>query len=168
MITLLAKLLKILNSDDNPSQIALAIVFAAIMGLTPLNSLHNVFILLLVLVVRVNITMFVLGLGLFTLVAYAFDPISHQLGLLLLQADALNALWTSLYQSSFWRLLSYNNTLVLGSLVLSLLLSPVIFFASRVFIVQYRQRFMSWIEKSRVGLWFKGSKLISIYQTIQD
>jgi uncharacterized protein (TIGR03546 family) len=168
MITLLAKLIKTLNSDDNPSQIALAVVFASIMGLTPLNSLHNIFILLLVLVIRVNITMFVLALGVFTLFAYAFDPLSHQLGLLLLQADALEGLWTSLYQSSFWRLLSYNNTLVLGSLVLSLLLSPVIFFVSRIFIIQYRQRVMTWIQKSHIGLWFKSSKFISIYQTLQD
>ncbi len=168
MITLIAKLLKILNSDDKPAQIALAVVFASIMGLTPLLSPHNILLLLLVLVIRVNLSMFLTNLGLFTIIAYLFDPLSNSLGLWLLQAEALQSLWTHLYQSSIWRLLAYNNTLILGSLTLSLLLSPLVFIATQWLITHYRQRLMAWIQKTRLALWLKSSRLFSAYQTLQS
>lgn len=168
MITLIAKLLKILNSDDKPAQIALAVVFASIMGLTPLLSPHNILLLLLVLVIRVNLSMFLTNLGLFTLIAYLFDPLSNSLGLWLLQAETLQGLWTHLYQSSLWRLLAYNNTLILGSLTLSLLLSPLVFIATQWLITHYRQRLMVWIQKTRLALWLKSSRLFSAYQTLQN
>ena len=85
MLTLIAKLLKALNSDDNPSQIALAVVFAAFIGITPLASPHNIIILLIALVIRIHLPMFILSVGLFTLVAYLIDPISHLIGLQMLQ-----------------------------------------------------------------------------------
>ena len=115
MLSAIAKLLKVLNSDDNPAQVALALVFALIMGLTPLMSPHNILILLLVLVIRVNLSFFILGFALFSGLAYALDPISVRLGADILQASSLEGLWTALYQSSFWRFMAYNNTLVMGS-----------------------------------------------------
>ena len=168
MITLIAKLLKILNSDDNPAQIALAVVFATIMGLTPLLSPHNILLLLLVLVIRVNLSLFLVSLGFFTITGYLFDPLSNSLGLSLLQAEALQGLWTHLYQSSIWRLLAYNNSLVLGSLTLSLLVSPLVFIATRWLITHYRQRLMAWVNKTRLVLWLKSGKLFNVYQTMQN
>ena len=168
MITLFAKLLKILNSDDSPSQIALAIVLAFMMGLTPLASPHNLLLLLIVLIVRINVSMFLISFGLFTLIAYAFDPLSHQLGLWLLELPSLQTLWTHLYQSSFWRLLGFNNSLILGSLSLSLLLSPLLFIGSHIIISHYRQRLMQWAEKTRLMIWLKSGNLFNAYQRLQE
>ncbi len=47
MLALLMKILKALNSEQSPGQLAAAVSFAAIIGLTPLLSLHNFFILLI-------------------------------------------------------------------------------------------------------------------------
>lgn len=168
MLTLLAKLLKAFNSDDNPAQIALAVVLAAFMGLTPLAMPHNLLILLLVLVLRVNLSMFLLSFGLFTLTAYVFDPVSHLVGLALLQSDALTPFWTSLYNNSFWRFMAYNNSLVLGSLVICIALSPFIFFTTRSLVVKYREYLMAMINKSRLMLWLKGSKFYSVYDSIKN
>ncbi len=167
MITLLAKLLKVLNSDDSPAQIAFAVLLAAVMGITPLYSVHNLFILFLVLVIRVNLTMFLVSFGLFTLIAYLLDPLSQQLGQLLLQSDGLQGLWTSLYQSSVWRLLAFNNTLVLGSLTLCLLLSPVLFIGTQILVKQYRNRLIIWVQKTRLGLMLKGGRLFSAYESLK-
>ena len=131
MLTLIAKLLKALNSDDNPSQIALAVVFAAFIGITPLASPHNIIILLIALVIRIHLPMFFLSVGLFTLVAYLIDPISHLIGLQMLQAETLQGLWHRLYNISFWRFMAFNNSLVLGGFTLSVLLSPLLFFSAR-------------------------------------
>ena len=167
MITLLAKILKILNSDDSPAQIALAIVLAAIVGLTPLMSVHNIALIFLVLIIRISLPMFIISFGIFSILAFMLDPLSQQLGLLLLQAESLQALWTEFYQSSFWRLLAYNNTLVLGSFCLSLILSPVIYFVSLHIVKQYREQLMSWVTQTRLMVWLKSGKVFNAYQSLQ-
>ncbi|MCA9481390.1 MAG: DUF2062 domain-containing protein, partial [Nitrospira sp.] len=77
MIKLLAKLLRVLNSETEPGQISLGFGLAMIAGLTPLLSLHNLLVLLLVCVLRVNLSAFLLGLALCTGIAYALDPLFH-------------------------------------------------------------------------------------------
>ena len=166
MLTLFAKLLKILNADDNPSQIALAIMFAAIMGLTPLYSPHNALVLLLVLLLRVQLSMFMVSLGLFTLFAYLLDPLSDTIGLGLLHAQSLQALWTSLYNNDFWRFIAFNNSLVLGSTVLALMLSGPIFWGSHFLITRYRQHILSWVRKTHLATWLKSGKLITAYNRL--
>lgn len=168
MLTLIAKLLKALNSDDNPSQIALAVVFAAFIGITPLASPHNIIILLIALVIRIHLPMFFLSVGLFTLIAYLLDPISHLIGLQMLQAEALQGLWHTLYNSSFWRFMAFNNSVVLGSFTLSVLLSPLLFFSARSLIVNYREHVMTWAQKSRIAIWIKGSKLFLAYAAMES
>lgn len=163
MIALIARLLKVLNSQDSPSQISLAMVIAMIIGLTPLNSPHNLLFLFLVLVLRVNLTMFLLTLAVFSLIAYLVDPISNALGLYLLELPALNGLWTEFYNNTLMRLIGFNNTLLLGSLVLALILSIPGFFAGRFIVINYREYIMAWVKKSRVALWFKSGKIYSAY-----
>lgn len=167
MITLFAKLLTALNSDDNPSQMALAIVFAAIMGLTPLSSPHNVVMLLLLLTLRINLTMFLLSFAVFSALAILVDPISQMIGLALLQTESLKTLWTELYNSHFWRVLAFNNTRVLGSVVLSLGLSLPLFFVSRRLVINYRDHVLEWVKKTRLAAWLKGSKLLTAYNSIR-
>ena len=45
---LLAKLLKALNSDDSPWQLAFGVMLGMIMGLTPFLGLHSIIILFIV------------------------------------------------------------------------------------------------------------------------
>ena len=53
---LLAKLLKALNSDDSPWQLAFGVMLGMIMGLTPFWGLHSLLILFIVLFLRVNLS----------------------------------------------------------------------------------------------------------------
>lgn len=166
MLSVIAKLLKVLNSDDNPAQVALAIVFALIMGLTPLMSPHNILILLLVLFIRVNLSFFILSFALFSGLAYLLDPLSNQLGASVLQSEGLQALWTSLYQSSFWRFMAYNNTLVMGSVCLSLVLALPIYWAVIWGITRYRDKLRAKIAQTRLMLFVKGTRLFSLYEKL--
>lgn len=167
MLSLIAKLLKLLNSDQNPSQLAIAICFAAALGLTPLSAPHNILVIFLLLIIRANLSMFLLAWGGFTLFAYAIDPISHHLGLALLQSDALHGLWQSLYNSNIWRFLAFNNSLILGSTLISLIISLPLFFISRSFIIKYREHVMRWVSQTRLGMWIKGGKLFGHYQSLR-
>ncbi len=166
MLKLIAKFLKILNSDADPAQISLAFCLAMIAGLTPLLSLHNLLVLLLVCVLRANLAAFLLGLLFFTGVAYLFDPLFSQLGLALLTAAPLQGFWTSLYNITIFRLENYNNSIVMGSLVASLLLFVPLFLFSNLLIEKYREHFLRWVLKSRLMKFFMASKLYHLYQNV--
>lgn len=166
MIKLLAKLLRVLNSETEPGQISLGLCFAMIAGLTPLLSLHNLFVLLLVFILRVNFSAFVLGLIFFTGVAYLLDPLFHLLGLAILTAGPLEGLWTVLYQSAWWRLEHFNNSIVMGSLVFSVVLFIPVLALSNLLIRRYRQHVMAWIQKTKIMQIIKASKLYRAYSTV--
>ena len=166
MIKLLAKLLRVLNSETEPGQISLGFGFAMIAGLTPLLSLHNLIVLLLVFVLRVNLSAFILGLTLFTGVAYLLDPLFHLLGLAVLTASPLEGLWTFLYQSVWWRLEYFNNSIVMGSLAFSVGLFVPVLILSNLLIRRYRKHVLAWVQKTKIMQMFKASKLYETYQTL--
>lgn len=168
MIKLLAKLLRVLNSETDPGQISLGLCFAMIVGLTPLVSVHNLFVVLLVFVLRVNLSAFLLGLALFTGFAYLLDPLFHALGLAILTAPALQEFWTVLYQSIWWRIERFHNSIVMGSLVFSLALFIPLFLLSNLLIRRYRQHVLAWVQKTRIMQMFKASKLYQTYETLSS
>ena len=122
MLRAIAKILKTLNSETEPGQISLALCFSMIVGFTPLFSLHNFLVFLLVLVLRVNLSTFILGLILFSGVAYLLDPIFHWIGLAVLTSSGLEGIWTAFYNMTLLRLAKFNNSIVMGSFLFSLVL----------------------------------------------
>lgn len=166
MLELLAKFLKVLNSDAEPGQISLALCLAMIAGLTPLLSLHNLIVLLLVLVLRANLSAFILGWLVFSGLAYLLDPLFNGFGLAILQAESLRGLWTALYKQTFFRLAHFNNSIVMGSLAFSLIAFIPLFFLSNVMVKRYREHVLAWIQKSRIMQIFKASKLYAMYQNV--
>lgn len=166
MLRAVAKLLRVLNSETDPSQISLGVAFAMVAGLTPLVSLHNLAVLLLVLILRVNLSAFLLGLATFTGIAYLLDPLFHQLGFALLTSSALEPLWTSLYNQTLWRLERFNNTMVMGSLAFSLFLFVPLVIVSNMLIRRYRAHVLAWVQKTRIMQMFKASRLYQIYDSI--
>ncbi len=162
----IAKLLRVLNSETEPGQISLGFCFALVAGLTPLWSLHNLVVLLLVLVLRVNLSAFLLGLFVFSGLAYILDPLFHQLGLTLLTAGSLEGVWTSMYNSTLWRLERFNNSIVMGSLVFSLAVFVPFYLLCNLLIRRYRAHVLAWVQKTRLMQMFKASKLYHAYQSI--
>jgi uncharacterized protein (TIGR03546 family) len=165
MIQMVAKVLKIINSENAPGQISLALCLAMVAGLTPFFSFHNLLTILLVLILRVNLSTFLLGLAVFSGIAYALDPLFHVVGLAVLTADSLQGLWTILYNSTFWRFSRFNNSILMGSLLFSLVLFIPLYLLANLAIRQYRARVLAWVKKSRVMQVFAASRFYSIYQS---
>lgn len=168
MIAMLAKLLKALNSDSAPGQIALAFALALITGLTPLLSLHNVLILFIACVVRINFGAFLLGTLFFSGLAYLIDPAAISLGESLLNNTSYQAFWIDLYQSDFWRATRFNNTLVLGSLAIAIIAFIPVLLISLWLISAYRHKLMAWVDKLKIMKVLKASKFYKIYQALAE
>jgi uncharacterized protein (TIGR03546 family) len=166
VLTMLAKLLKALNSEASPSQISLAFVLGMIMGLTPLWSAHNIIVMFLALVLRINLTGFFLAFGVFSGLAYLLDPAFIVVGERLLTDANLEATWKSLYVSDAWRVTHFNNTLTLGSLVVSLALAVPAFLIFNFLIRQYREKIFAWVQKTKFMHILKANSLYKIYSTL--
>lgn len=166
MIQLIANLLKVLNSEAEPDQISLALCLAMVLGFTPLFSLHNLIILFAVCVVRVNLSAFLLGWGVFSGMAWLLDPLFHGLGHGVLTLPALEGTWTALYNIALFRLARFNNTVVMGSLLVSLLLVVPLFVGINRLITAYRAHLLAWVDKSRLMQIFKASKVYDAYKAL--
>ena len=166
MLKMIAKLLKLLNSETDPYQISLAFGFSMIAGLTPLLSLHNLLLLFLILFLRVNLSSFIVGLIFFSGVAYLLDPFFNWFGLLILTMSSLEGFFTMLYNSTLWRFEGFNNSIVMGSLIFSLFFFVPLFLLTNMLIRKYREHIMVWIQKSRVMQAIKATKLYGFYHAI--
>ena len=115
MLKAIARILKVLNSETEPGQISLAFCLSLITGFTPLWSLHNLAVVLLALVIRVNLSTFIVGTVVLSGVAYLLDPIFSWVGVAVLTAGSLEWLWTALYNVPLFRLARFNNSIVISS-----------------------------------------------------
>lgn len=157
------KFLSVLNSETAPGQISLAFALSMVVGLTPFFGLQNFFIFFLVLILRVNISAFLLGSAFFSGLAYLLDPLFHYAGLQVLTALPLRGLWTELYNMTVFRLFRFNNWVMMGSLAVSIALFIPLFLVSNLLIRKYREHFLSWVNKTRVLKAYKASNFYKMY-----
>jgi len=165
-IKFMLKFIAILNKDASPKQIAGGMALGSIAGITPLLSLHNLLVLFVLIVLNVNITAGILAMGVFSAVAYLLDPLSNAIGYYLLTGvPALTMFWTLLYNLPVVAWARLNNTLTLGSLVLSLLFFWPLFFLLWWGVILYREKLMARMAKLRIVTILKSSKLYGLYQS---
>ena len=168
MLTAIAKVLKVLNSESRPGQISMALCFSMVVGLTPLFSPHNLLVLLVILLFRVNLSAFILGLALFKGASYLLDPLFHWIGLSVLTAKPIQGLWTVLYNSTLWRIERFNNSVLMGSLLFSLILFVPVYLVLNLIIRQYRERVLEWVRKTQIMKAFMASKLYRAYRSLSQ
>nr|WP_194362707.1 TIGR03546 family protein [Neptunicella marina] len=164
----MAKFLKLLNSEASPWQIAIAITLGLIVGLTPFWRLHNLLILLIVLMLRINLSGFIVSVSFFSLIGWIFGGLFDKVGSELLSNPDLATFWSSLFNLPLGLLSQLNHSITLGSLLISLLLTPVCLLLSKQLVIQYRERFMRWVHKLKIMQVFKASKVYRLYQALGD
>jgi uncharacterized protein (TIGR03546 family) len=120
--------------------------------------------LLAILLFRVNIGAAMLSWGVFKILAYALDPLFHQIGLFLLTGVAfLQGLWTTLYNAPLVPYTRFNNSIVMGSLVFSLLVFYPVYWGGRFIVVKYRETLMERFNRLRIVQVFRASDLYKWY-----
>lgn len=164
MVNYIFKLIKVLHSDTHPGQISLGFSLGMIPGLTPLSSPHNLLVLLALLFLRANLSAALLSWALFSVLAYGLDPLFHRLGLFLLTGiDSLQGFWTSLYNAPLVPYTRFNNSVVLGSLVFSILAFYPFYRAGCLMVLKYRETFLERFNRWRVVQVIKATSLYKWY-----
>lgn len=164
---ILSKLFKALRSNESPNQLAWGFVLGMIIGLTPFWSLHNLVVLILIIILKVNAAMSIAAFLVFSLFAYLLDPLFHTLGYsLLVNAEGLRPLWVFIVSTPVLAWSNLNNTVVLGSLLVALLLIAPIYFFTKWWVLQYREKIDARMSKWKIVQMLKGSKIYQLYEKI--
>ncbi|NVJ60428.1 MAG: TIGR03546 family protein [Gammaproteobacteria bacterium] len=166
MLNIIAKLLKVLNSEASPRGIAWSIALAFLFAALPMFSAAKWVVILIVAVTRVNLSSFIVFSALFALIAWLFDPLLNDLGLWLLTMPALQSFWLSVSNTAFGEALAINNTLALTTLLVGLISLVPLYFAGIQFVRFYRVKLMPRVNQWRIVTALKSTKLYQIYQSI--
>ena len=161
MIQTIISLIRVMHSETDPRQISLGFALGMIPGLNPFTSPHN---LLVILFVRVNIGAAMLSWAAFGILAYALDPLFHQIGLFILTGvGSLQGLWTALYNAPLVPYTRFNNSVVMGSLIFSLLAFYSVYLGGRLMVVKYRETLMEHFNRLKIVQVFKASDVYKWY-----
>ncbi|MBX7231494.1 MAG: TIGR03546 family protein [Bdellovibrionales bacterium] len=154
-------LIKLLNSETGSNQIATGVACGFILGMTPSFSLQTLLVFLCLFIFRIQMGAAFLCAFFFKFVAYLLDPTFDQIGSIVLESEALKPLFTTLYNWPIIPLTRFNNTIVMGSAVITTLLSPLIFMLSRILIFKYRSLIVARLQSTK---FWKAIKATSFYQ----
>lgn len=163
LLKLLQNLIRALNSEGTPGQVAAGIALGAVFGLTPLINLHNLLFLGAAMVLNVSFPGVVLGWAVFVPVGFLLDPLFDAVGGALLRAPALEGLWTAWYNTPVLALTNFNNTIVLGSLVVWAAACTPIFLGARWAVDRYRETVYARLQRTPLFRAVKASKLYNLY-----
>lgn len=166
MLTIIAKILKALNSEQSPAQLALAIILAMIVGFTPLLSLHNLFIVFLVLFFRVNLGIFIISYPIWAMLGWLLSPLFNEVGTWLLNAESMHVMWQSFFNTLPGRWSNFYFTGVTGGIAISLILGIILYPILVWMIQQYRQQVYHKIKSSKWMVAFKATHFWKIYEKI--
>ena len=149
IVKLLQSLVKALHSEGTPGQLAAGIALGSILGLTPLVSLHNAILFGLIVILNVSFPGAMLGWAVFIPVGFLLDPFFDHIGhVLLVHTPVLTPLWTAMYNMPVVPLTNFNNTVTLGSIVVSLVM----------FVPTYLEQLMELGEKDAAA---RGDELLA-------
>lgn len=165
MLTLILRPIRnvaaVLVANDSPRQIAAGAALGVVIGFVPKGNLIAIALLMLLLAIKVNRTAGLLAAGLFSWVGFMTDGFTHRLGAYLLSIESLQPYYAWTYELPLGPWVGFNNTVVLGSLVLGLYLSYPIYLLMMPFLSRYQAPVGAWIMRRRVTRWLLGAELTS-------
>ncbi len=165
----LAKIISVLNSEISPRQIAAGFAFGAIVGLLPVRGLLPYVLTLLSLIINVNLVSMAFAAALFKIISFALDPLANTIGFkVLAEIPGLKSFWTELYNMPLVPYTRFNNTIVMGSLILGILLFIPLYGMAKVGVMRYRTNLRDKFMKFKIVQVLKTSALWRYYESFQN
>lgn len=165
LIKFIQYLVRALNSEGTPGQVAAGIALGAMFGLTPLVNLHNLVMLAAIFLLNVSLPGAFVGWLVFLPLGFALDPVFHAVGeRLLLHTPALTGWWATVYNTPVLALANLTNTIVIGSLLGWLVLSVPIYVGARWAVGRYRATVYTRLKDSRLFKAVQASRAYNVYR----
>ncbi len=164
----LFQMLRLLNSETGSVQLAAGITCGFVLGMTPVFSLQTVLIFLVIFFFRVQMGAALASAFFFKFVAFALDPAFHLVGEWALSFAALEGFYTALYNLPLIPYTRFYNTVVMGSGVLSLALSRVVFVVSLHLVKKYQKVVVARFQQTRAWKLLQASTLYRWYHKYSE
>ncbi len=168
LIKQLIGLIQLLHSDSGKNQIASGLAFGVFLGFAPFLSLQTALVLFVVFIFRVQLGAAFLSAFFFKFVAFLLDPVADPIGRSLLEASSLRPIWTQMYNVPLLPMTRFNNSIVLGSFAISILLCPILFFVFRFLVTKYQTHLVQKFEATPFWKAIKATKFYNWYKKYQD
>ncbi len=160
--------LKMLNSETGQNQIAAGIAAGFVLGMTPLLSLQSLLVFICIFFFRIQSGAAFLAAFFFAFIAWLLDPVFHSVGVKILELDGLQETFTAMYNMPIVPLTRFNNTIVMGSGVVAIVLSPFIYFISRMLIIRYRETILAKIKNTKMWKAMQATSLFKWYYSYDN
>jgi len=153
-LTFIRKLYKVLSSAASPSAVAFAVAFGVVAGCVPLMSGLALFLVLLVLVLRVNAAAALFAWVLTRLlVVGTLVGTFESVGETLLENEALKGFWTWLLNLPVVAWFGLEHYVIVGGAVVGVLLGAALFFPIRLLVILYRRYAHEKVSESKFFRW---------------
>lgn len=150
MLKKILSLIKSLNSNSHPGEIAHAVCIGLLLGLVPKGNAIWIALFFFFLFVRVNKTALFFSLLLVSLLTPLVDAYLDLLGYAILTYEKLSPMWMRLLDVPFVAFTNFNDTIVMGGLVAGLLMYIPCYLLSRAGISVWRKTIIPSIVTSKV------------------
>lgn len=168
LLNQLFKFVTLLHSENGTKQISWGLTLGAFLGFSPFFSLQTVLILMILFFFKVQFGAAFLSAFVFKFIAFLADPLADSLGRITLESDLLRPIWTTLYNLPILPYTRFNNSIVMGSFIFVLIISPLLYFIFLKLITQYREKVVQKFEESKFWKAFKASKFYLLYSKYQE
>ncbi len=153
--------IRLLNSDTGNISLAMGMTCGFILGMTPVLSLHSFLVFLIIFFFRIQLGAALVTAFFFKFVAFLLDPIFHFVGSKVLEMESLNGFFTTLYNMPIIPYTRFNNSIVMGSAVVTFTLSPFVFILSQSLIIKYRETVLARFKNTK---FWKAVEATKFYQ----
>lgn len=155
--------IKLLNSDTGNISLAMGMTCGFILGMTPVLSLHSLLILLVLFFFRIQIGAATISAFFFKFIAFLLDPLFDNVGRKFLEIDSLQGLFTTLYNMPLIPYTRFNNSVVMGSAIITFILAPLIFLLSQFLINKYREIVVERFKTTKIWKLIQATKFYQWY-----
>lgn len=155
--------IKLLNSDTGNVSIAMGVTCGFILGMTPVLSLQSLLIFLILFFFRIQIGAAFVAAFFFKFVAFIFDPIFDRVGQSVLEMESLAPLFTKLYNMPLVPFTRFNNSVVMGSAVITFVLAPFVYLLSQYLIIKYRVTILARFKETKMWKVIQATKFYQWY-----
>ncbi len=157
----LISLIKLLHSENGASQIAAGCTIGLLLGLSPLISIQGLVLVFLLACLRVQIGAALAMMAVTKTLALLSLPLLAFIGEYVLSAEIFTSTFTQMYNLPLLPYTKFNHSTVMGGLIISLILGPLIFLLFRLFVERYQQELLEKVKRTKI---WKAMKASTLYQ----
>ncbi len=158
-------LVRALVAESTHKQIAAGIALGMIVGLVPKGNLLAFLLLTCISSLRISLPAIFFSTFIFSWFAMLLDPLTDRVGDIVLRQPTLVPFWTWLYDHPLVPWTHFNNTIVMGSLLVGVVASYPLYRVVLPLVEKYEPPVSSRVRKMRLAKWLFGAEWVERIRT---